>query len=245
MFIFQFVLLQVIVFSGVIYFLKKILYGDTQSAINRLNREYQDLLGKQKQLSQKVEEAEKELVLKKEEAIAVKNKMTTQAMDEIRQQKDETIMKAKQEAEEIVAKAKAASDKNYHEIEKQVRAKLTEDAADLLRQAMSDQIVRATHVELVSEFLERAKNFDLSNVDPSLQKLTVKTAVPLTAAEKEKIKVFVTAKLNRPLELEEVEDKTLISGVVLMFGTLMMDGSMANYIKEASLKTKQTIEKET
>ncbi len=245
MFIFQFILLQVLVFSAVIFFLKKILYGDTQSAINRLNREYQDLLSKQKQLSQKVEEAEKELVQKKEEAIVVKNKMTTQAMDEIRQQKDETIMNAKKEAEEIIAKARAASEKNYHEIEKQVRAKLTDDAADLLRQSISERIIRVTHIELVSEFLERAKDFDLTNVDPSIQKLVVKTAVPLTAAEKEKIKTFVNAKLNRTLELEEVEDKTLISGVVLMFGTLLMDGSMSNYIKDAALKVKQKIEKET
>lgn len=245
MFIVQFILLQVIVFSGVIFFLKKILYGDTQSAINRLNREYQDLLSKQKQLAQKVEEAEKELVLKKEEAVQVKNKMTTQAMDEIRQQKDEMVMKAKQEAEEIVAKAKASSDKHYHEIEKQVRAKLTESAALLLRQSISERIVKVTHTELISEFLERAKNFDLTNVDPSIQKLTVKTAVPLTAPEKEKIKSFVNGKLNRTLELEEIEDKALIAGVVLMFGTLMMDGSMENYIREAELKMKQTIEKET
>ncbi len=245
MFIIQFILLQVIVFSGVIFFLKKILYGDTQSAINRLNREYQDLLNKQKQLAQKVEEAEKELVLKKEEAVQVKNKMTTQAMDEIRQQKDETVMKAKQEAEEIVAKAKAAADKNYREIEKQVRAKLTENAADLLRQSISERIIKATHTELIAEFLERAKSFDLTNVDPSIQKLMVKTALPLTASEKEKIKMFVNERLGRTLELEEVEDKTLISGVVLMFGTLLMDGSMVNYIKEAELKIKQTIEKET
>ncbi len=40
MFIFQFIVLQVIVFSGVIYFLKKILYGDTVSAVKRLGNVY-------------------------------------------------------------------------------------------------------------------------------------------------------------------------------------------------------------
>lgn len=245
MFIVQFILLQVIVFSGVIFFLKKILYGDTQSAINRLNREYQDLLNKQKQLAQKVEEAEKELVLKKEEAVQVKNKMTTQAMDEIRQQKDEIVFKAKQEAEEIVAKGKAAAEKNYHEIEKQVRAKLSDSAAEILRLAISERMVQAIHHELVAEFFDRAKDFDLSNVDPTLTKFVAKTASPLTSEEKEAIKTFVAKKVNRPMEIEETEDKQLICGVLLQFGTLLVDGSLSNYIKESALKTKQKIEKET
>ena len=57
-----------------------------------------------------MDEAEKELVQKKEEGHQIKNKMVTQAMDEIRQQKDDLVMSAKKEAEEIIAKGKMIRD---------------------------------------------------------------------------------------------------------------------------------------
>ena len=57
----QFIILQVIVFSAVVYFLKKILSGDTESAVKRLGIVYEDLVKKQKDLTEKLEAAEKEL----------------------------------------------------------------------------------------------------------------------------------------------------------------------------------------
>ena len=69
--------LQIIVFGAVIFFLKKILYRDTESSINRLDRVYQDMLKKQKDLGQKIEAAEKEYNEKKEEASLVASKLKT------------------------------------------------------------------------------------------------------------------------------------------------------------------------
>ena len=42
----QFIILQVIVFSAVIYFMKRILSRDTQTAETRLNQVYEDLVEK-------------------------------------------------------------------------------------------------------------------------------------------------------------------------------------------------------
>ena len=47
------IILQIIVFTGVIFFLRKILVSDTQSSVNRLDHVYQDLLKKQKELTEK------------------------------------------------------------------------------------------------------------------------------------------------------------------------------------------------
>ena len=75
MMLLQFIILQVIVFSAVIFFMKKILSSDTQAAVGRLDTTYQDLLTKQKELNEKIEEAEKEYAAKKEESVQLLEKM--------------------------------------------------------------------------------------------------------------------------------------------------------------------------
>lgn len=239
-----FIVFQIAFLFGAIFFLRKIFYGDTQSALNRLDTVYQDLLAKQKDLTQKIETAEKEYAQKKEEAAKIADKMTMQAMDEVRQKKDDILKAAKAEAEEIVTKAHASSDKFYREIEKKVMSKMVESAADLLKNSLSEETLTVLHRQLLKEFLDRGKEFDLSNVDPTLKSMTVKTAFVLSDQDKTQIKAFLTDKLKRSIEIEEAVEQTLSAGVLLQFGTLMLDGSLANYIREHSLQTKKKIEGE-
>ena len=56
----QFLILQGIFVGIVIYFLRKIFYADTDSAITRLGSAHEDMLKKQQELAQKIELAEKE-----------------------------------------------------------------------------------------------------------------------------------------------------------------------------------------
>jgi F0F1-type ATP synthase membrane subunit b/b' len=242
MLLLQFIILQVIVFTAVIYFLKKILYSDTQSAVNRLDHVYQDLLAKQKELQQKIEQAEKEYQDKKTETSQVSEKMKAQLLDEMREKEDHIVKGAKGQADELIAKARASSDKFYREIEQKVTSKHIDLMADLLGHAFSPQMMAAIHHEMVKDFLSRGKDFDLTNLDSKADHLVVKTALALSKEENGEIAALLAKKLNRAVRLQEEVDNHLIAGVVIQAGTLLLDGSLASHLSEAALQAKKNVE---
>ncbi len=242
MMLLQFIILQVIVFSAVIFFMKKILSSDTQAAVGRLDTTYQDLLTKQKELNEKIEEAEKEYAAKKEESVQLLEKMKTDANDEARKKKDEILKQAKAQADEILERAKSSSEEIYRKIEREVRAKAVDDAALLLQQSLSQNTTNAFHSEVLEDFLLKGKDFDLSKVSPHVEVVSVKTPFLLTDQQKAKINALISTKINRTLKLEEIEEKSLIAGVCLMFGTLILDGSLANTIREVAEDKKMKIQ---
>ncbi|HNV87180.1 MAG TPA: F0F1 ATP synthase subunit delta [Candidatus Omnitrophota bacterium] len=242
--IFQFIILQLIVLGVVIYFLKRIMYSDTESAVARLNRVYQDLLAKQKDLAQKIEGAEKEYQAKKEESGRVAASLKSQALDEIRQKEDDMLKQARSQAEEIINRAREASDKMRQEIEKELKEKIIDFATELMGVAFRKRIIGAIHRELVKDFLDRGKNLDLSSVGPHINKLVVRSAFPLEEEDLNGIKEVVSLRLNRPMEVETTTDKSLMAGICFQFGTLLVDGSLANALREAQTEVRKKLEQD-
>ncbi len=241
----QIIIFQIVVFGGVIFVLKKILYQDTESSINRLDKVYQDLLNKQKDLTQKIEAAEKEYNAKKEEANLIISKMKTEAMDEIRGKQDEVIKKAKSEAEEILKKAHESEEKFRHGLEKEFQRKVIEQSIALLKVAFSTKTIEILHHALVAEFLEKAQNVDLSKVSANIESVTIKSAIALNKAQLAQFQKLISEKINRSIKVDAQEDKTLIAGVLFQFGTLLLDGSLNNYVKEAGEVSKKSLEFES
>jgi F-type H+-transporting ATPase subunit b len=239
----QFIILNVVVFAAIAFFLRKMLYSDTQSAINRLDRVYQDLLEKQKDLQQKIEAAEKEFQQKKEEAAQISSKMQMETMDQMRQKKDEMLKTAREEAEEVLKKARASVEKQTFEIEKKIKREMIDTAVEFLHSALTEKMIQGIHHDLVKDFLERGKKLDFSNIDPNLERFTVKSALPLAPEEKSNIDTFIVTKLNRKVPFDESVDPKILAGIVFEFGSLLMDGSMSNFLKEGALREKERIEK--
>lgn len=241
----QFIVLQIIVFAGVIYFLKKILYSDTQSAVNRLDHTYQELLGKQKELQQKIEQAEKEYKEKKDEAVQIAEKLKQEALDETRKKEEAIVKEAKAEADEMVKKARSACDKIRREIEKDVQMKNLDSLSKLLNTAFNPSLLECMHLQLINDFIGKEAELDFSSVPPELNTFTLKSPLTIPEATKSKILSLVKKKVGRPMECKEEEEKELIGGISLVFDTLVLDGSFANHVNDAVQREKRKIELET
>ena len=63
--------------------------------------------------------------------------------------------------------------------------------------------------------------------------MVARTSVRLTDQEKKAIKKILSAKLGRELSLEEKLDETLIVGLLIEIGSLIIDGSLRNRLKKA------------
>lgn len=235
-----FIILQVIVFSAVIYFLKKILYGDTENAVKRLGTVYEDMVQKQKDLTEKIEEGEKELQIKKEEAMAIAEKLTNQAMDDVRKKEDEILKKARGEAEEILAKAHASKETLRREMEVEASKKMIDFSMMLLGAAFDENLQALVHERYVQNFIVQAKQSDLASVDSSGQNFVIRSALPLKEGEKKEIQKVLYEKLaSTNFKIEEMTDEKLIAGIALQIGSLVLDASFANALKDAADKAKE------
>jgi F-type H+-transporting ATPase subunit b len=244
MILFNFILLQVVVFAVVIFFLKKVFYGDTQSAISRLEGVNSELLKKQKELTAKIEAAEKEYGEKKQEAEEITDKLKTDAMTEARKQQDEMVKKAKEQSDEMLQKAKASTEKHYKAVELQVKQNLVDQAAALLNGALSDEMTELVHHGLIKEFLKKGESMDLTAVGGHIDQLVIKAPLPLDKEETVLLESLVKGKLNRDIKIELIEDKSVLAGMVLQFGTLLVDAGLSNYIREQSSTEKEDLKHE-
>jgi F-type H+-transporting ATPase subunit b len=238
MLILQFLILQIIVFSIVIYFLKKILMGDTQTAISRLDLVYQDLLSKQKELNEKIKAAEKEYQDKKQEASSIVEKMKAEALEEIRAKRDEGYKKAKAEAEEIVTKAQESSQKMAQEIEKKMRNKILDFTSNIILRAIAEKNMVSFHNALVEDFMMKGKDLDLSNVGSQIDLLVIRSAMPLQPDVRKQIETLILQRLGRKLTVEDEVNPSLLAGLQLQFGTLILDGSFASAVRDGAAQAK-------
>jgi len=241
MMLFQFIFLQVVVFSAVIFFMKKILSNDTQAAVGRLDSTYQDLLNKQKELNEKIAEAEKEYEAKKEEAIQLAEKYKAQATEEVRSKRDESLKQTKAQADEMLERAKSSVGELQTKIEREVRAKAADTSCEILLKALRKQTSAQLHGIILDDFLDRAKDFDLTKVSPQIDTVSIKTPYSMTEQQKAKLNAFISVKINRNLKIEEIVDESVLAGICLQFGSLLLDGSLANMIRETSEEMKEHI----
>lgn len=239
----QFIILQIIVFSAVVYFLKKILSGDTESAVKRLGIVYEDLLKKQKDLTEKLEAAEKEYQSKKEESATIADKLASQAMDDVRKKEEEILKKARAEAEDILSKAHGSRDQFAREMEVAASKKMVDFSADLLKNVYDDKVKVLIHGHFIKNFIEQAKKSDLASVDLQGQHPTIRTAIALKKEEKDQLCQVLAERLgSRDIQIDEAIDETLIAGVAMQIGTLVLDGSFANALKEAAFQAKEKLQ---
>ncbi len=238
----QFIVLQVIVFSAVVYFLKKILSGDTESAVKRLGIVYEDLVKKQKDLTEKLETAEKEYQAKKEESSAIAEKLASQAMEEVHKKEDEILKKARAEAEDILAKAHGSRAQFAKEMEIAASKKIVDFTADVLKDVYDEKLKRMIHEQFILNFVEQAKQSDLGSMDLKGQHPTIRTALVLKKEEKEMLRQVLADRIGAPdLQVEEVVDEKLVAGVAVQVGTLVLNGSFANAIVEATSLVKEKL----
>lgn len=243
MWIFGFALMQIIVFGVVLYFYKKITSGDTENTVKRLGAVYEDLLMKQKNLTEKLQTAEEEYQAKKEESAAIADKLAGQAMDEARKKEEEILKKARAEAEDILSKAHSSRDQIGKEMEIAAGRKMVDFAADLLNHVYDEKIRKIIHGQFIRNFIEQAKKSDLASIDLQGQHPTIRTAMALNQEEREQLRQVIAERLGIPdLEVEEALDEKLVAGVAMQIGTLLLDGSFANALREAASQVKEKLQ---
>jgi F-type H+-transporting ATPase subunit delta len=94
-------------------------------------------------------------------------------------------------------------------------------------------LIQANAIYLLTDILRR---YRLKKEDTSVLELEVRTAIPLSPEEKDKLAERFAKKFGRHLTIRNVIDESIVAGMIVKTGDLMIDASlqtkMTNLIKK-------------
>lgn len=236
-----FIVAQIIIFGVVLFMLKNLIFQDTNSAINRLTKLDDMNRAKEKQLVEKIEEAERLLKEKTEKLESEEKRMKMEAERSANQLHDDIVAKAKAEGEEIIKKAIAAREKYKSEAAIEAEGKIIDFCKEMLGGILTTSLHEQMHGQMIQDFVTELETVDMNIVTPSVRKADVIVAKKLEDATVAKIAEVLTRRLGRALDVKVTEDPKIIGGIVMKFGTLVIDDSLAERLKEASTKLKDDL----
>lgn len=233
MFIIQLIIIQIITFAALVFVLRKIMYSASFTETKRLQQLNRENAGRAQELAAKMDEAEKQYKDRLEAAEREANKLKAQAREESERLKREALSKARQEAERIVKQALNTKEKVKEELEAQIEQKCVVQSLVLIEKVLNSKSVLFLHSALVKDILEEIDKIDESKLAVNTDKGELILANEITKADKEALVMSISKKTGRNISLEELIDKSLIAGMTIKLGSLIIDGSLSGKLKEA------------
>lgn len=235
MFLFQMVLVNAVVFAGLVMVLRQLMAKHATTATAHLQGLSQDYVRKQEELKKRLEEADRhyqeQLVKAQEEAYRLK----AEALKEGEAVKQQAVDQARQEAERIIQQANQARDTLRREMIESMEARAVERACELLQRALPEPLREAAHVRWVEALMDDGL-IEVKQLErrEDIREARVCSAFALMPAQRTRLLERLRAALGSSVTLQETVDPRLIAGLVVTVGHLVLDGSLASKLLEAA-----------
>lgn len=240
MLFFFLVFLQIVLFAGLILFLRVILSRHVTSATTHLQQLNQDYTQKEEHAKKRMEDAERyydETFLKaKTAAEAVQASM----LQEAREEHERLLEEARLKSEQILAQAEQARKAMVKEWEEKLAAESIERASELLQNFLPAEISKDMHSQWVEEALKHGLD-DLSrlHLPDDVREAHIVSAHALTSDQKEKLQKKIKEKIRRDVRLHEQVDASLIAGFKMTLANAEVDGTLKSRIRDAAKHAKR------
>jgi len=220
------------------------IFRTVEGAKERLTLDAEAARQREAELNQKIKEADAELQRRNKELDLMEKKMRQEVEEQSAKQKEEIIGKARKEAEDIITKAQNAREQIRREVEKTMELKIVDYAAGITGEILSAKVKEALDKYLIADFIEKLKQVDMSRIGIDIKNAEVISATPVPDPLLVEIARVFKDKLSRDIKLIPKIDPAVVGGVVLMFESLQLDGSLQNALKESAGALKQKVEKQ-
>lgn len=241
--IIKFLVLTVIISAGLIFALHRVLISSVDGAKQRLDKEAESARLRQAELSQKIKEADEELSRRRQELDAIEKKLKSDLEASSSKEKEAILTKARQEGEEIIAKAQNSRDQIRRDIERTMELKIIDYSSRILTDILSAKSKNGLDRVLAEEFVEKLKSVDMSRIGPDVNSADLVTAAVLDQKLQADIASVLDDKLKRKINVNTKVDASIVGGVVIQFGSLLLDGSLKNALRSSAVVLKQEAEK--
>ena len=233
-----FLLLQVVIFAGLVAVLRKVLSRsatDTAAHLESLSAEY---TRRQEELKRRLEESEKQYTEQVSKAKAEAERIIAEAKQEATASQAKTMEEARLESERVVRQGIETRDALRRDIEREIDARALERACELIQQTLPmnlrEELQKRSFDDLFRDGL--AKQFEWLKTEEAAHEVKVVSELPLTKEQQATLRSQLKARLGREVTVTEQTDGRLVAGLMITIGSLVFDGSLASKIQEAMRK---------
>ena len=228
----QLVIIQIVTFAIIVVVLRKLLYSETAKEAQRLKKLKDEFSRKEKELLIKIDEARKDAQEKIAKAEEDARKFREAKEKEAQDLKDQIVAKARDRAEDMIKAAINSKEKIREEIELEMKNRVPAAAVRIFKETLPPHAQELMHDELIEEVIAKVKKLEKSTFKMKVEKGEILSPYPLKKGDKEKILSAISERAGRDISLVEKEEKGLVAGVIVKLGSLVIDGSLENKLRQ-------------
>lgn len=233
MLLLSFALLIVIIFIVLIAVFRQVLNQNVIVATKHLEALSEDYDQKEKEIDKRLEEAkrtaEESVAKAQEEAENEKSRIIKEAETE----RDRILKEARAGGEEMMQQADKSRQRLLSELDERIAKEAVNKACELIQHTLPEQLKRDIHSQWIKELTEDSLNqISLLHLPEDLHEINVTSAFSLREEEKRALSKKLKELLGRNVTLKEGMDPGLVAGVIISIGSVVLDGSLKNKIRE-------------
>jgi F0F1-type ATP synthase delta subunit len=227
------VVLQLIIFIVLIFVFSKIMTQKVSLSTKHFDEMSQDYDERARRIDEQLQEAN---VKAQEIVSSAQNEAEKIKSDTIKQtegERDKIIQAARAQAEEIIQQADKSRNQILSEIEERIAKEAINQACDLCHDTLPEEFRKLVHNQWVEELIEngfsRAERLRLPEGTVGVK---IISAFALGDEQRKKISKKLKDTFGHEITIEEQVDPKVVAGLVINVGSLVLDGSLKNKIKE-------------
>ena len=227
------IILQVIIFGGLVLVFRKIMLTNVVSATQHLEEMSREFAKKEEEINKKAQELQRSeqdiLSRARTEGEKSRNEIIKRAEDE----RDNMLKTARAHADDIVAQADQSRQQLIGELDDKIAKEAVRKACELIKETLPDSFQKCVHDQWVEDLLEHGfTHIDRLRIPEAENTVTVVSACPLSEMQRSTLNLKIAGSLGRAVQIKEEVDPTLVAGVVISIGSLVLDGSLKTKIYE-------------
>ncbi len=231
--VFQLILVAVVTFVLIVVGLRKLLYSQISAEKKRLQLMVDESSKKVEVLRGQIEEAKAEYDRKIAQAKEDAQKLMADAQKEAEELRTKHLQETRRETDKMVKAAQAKKESMEREIHSMAARKSIHFSKAIIKQVLTADCLGATHDVMIEEISRQIVNIDLGQMREAIKEVEIVTIFPLTKERKEMLRQQLSSKLKMDIELKETIDDSLVAGILIKLGRLILDGSLANKLRIA------------
>lgn len=239
MLIISLILLQILIFAGLIFMLKRMFVRNVVSATKHLDELNQDYVKKEEEASRQLEEAKQkaqEIVSKAtDEAENLKGRIIKESNDE----GDAIVKEARAKSDDIIQQADKTRQRLLSEVDERVAKEAIDRACELIQHALPEQLKQDAHSQGVEELIASGfTKLERLRIPPDIREIKIISAFKLNETQRKSLSKKLKDALGHEAVLKEEVDPAMVAGIVINIGSLVLDGSLKNKIQEQAKNVK-------
>ena len=237
MLIVSLVLLQIVIFGGLIFILRKILNQNVILATKHLDELNQDYSKKEQEIQKRLDDLKQKTneILSKAQVEAQQFKETT--IKQAETERDDILSKARVKGEEMMKQADKARQVLISEIDERIAKEAVSKACELTHCVLPEEFKQIVHTHWLNELIKNGfDQLERLSVAEDIHEINIKSAFDLNVEQRRLLSKKIKEVLSRDIALKETTDPNMVAGVIITIGSLVLDGSFKNKIQEQAKK---------